>query len=102
LLPQDQNLGLKRSSRPEKIREHPPDQSAQVQHHATASPDSQSTTSRIWFAVGTTGKGTLIGVRLLDDPLATLDTWIARQKEPDLSRPEAIRRLVEIGLKAKK
>src|SRR6478752_2136588 len=28
-------------------------QSAQVQHHATASPDSQSTTSRIWFAVGT-------------------------------------------------
>ena len=53
LLPQYQNLGLKRSSRPEKIREHPPDQSAQVQHHATASPNSQSTTSRIWFAVGT-------------------------------------------------
>src|SRR6478609_9388472 len=53
LLPQDQNLGLKRSSRTEKIREHPPDQSAQVQHHATASPDSQSTTSWIWFAVGT-------------------------------------------------
>ncbi len=50
----------------------------------------------------TTGKGTLIGVRLLDDPLATLDAWIAKQKEPDLSRPEAIRRLVEIGLKAKK
>jgi hypothetical protein len=49
----------------------------------------------------TTGKGTLIGVRLLDDPLATLDTWIARQKEPDLSRPEAIRRLVELGLKVK-
>jgi hypothetical protein len=53
LLPQYQNLGLKRSSRPEKIREHPPDQSAQVPHRATASPDSQSTTSRIWFAVGT-------------------------------------------------
>src|SRR4051794_21708448 len=53
LLPQYQNLDLKRSSRPEKIREHPPDQSAQIQHHATASPDSQSTTSRIWFAVGT-------------------------------------------------
>ena len=46
----------------------------------------------------TTGKGTLIGVRLLDDPLASLDGWIAKQKEPDLSRPEAIRRLVEIGL----
>ena len=47
LLPQYQNLGRKRSSRPEKIREHPPDQSAQVPHHATASPDSQSTTSRL-------------------------------------------------------
>ena len=50
----------------------------------------------------TTGMGTLIGVRLLDDPLATLDAWISRQKEPGLSRPEAIRRLVELGLKAKK
>jgi hypothetical protein len=47
----------------------------------------------------TTGKGTLIGVRLLDDPLSTLDSWIAKQHEPDLSRPEAIRRLVELGLK---
>lgn len=46
----------------------------------------------------TTGKGTLIGVRLLDAPLAALDEWIDRQQEPDLSRPEAIRRLVEIGL----
>ena len=37
LLPQDQNLGLKRSSRPEKFREHPPDQSHRSnitqQHH---------------------------------------------------------------------
>jgi hypothetical protein len=49
----------------------------------------------------TTGKGTLIGVRLLDEPLSTLDAWIAKQQEADLSRPEAIRRLVEIGLKAK-
>jgi hypothetical protein len=48
----------------------------------------------------TTGKGTLIGVRLLDDPLAGLDAWLAQQNDPDLSRPEAIRRLVEIGLKA--
>ncbi len=30
-----------------------------------------------------------------------LDDWIRKQKEPDLSRPEAIRRLVELGLKAK-
>ena len=46
----------------------------------------------------TTGKGTLIGVRLLEGPLATLDEWIQHQKDPDLTRPEAIRRLVEIGL----
>jgi len=50
----------------------------------------------------TTGKGTLIGVRILDEPLATLDVWISKQKEPELTRPEAIRRLVELGLKAKK
>lgn len=50
----------------------------------------------------TTGKGTLIGVRLLDTPLAELDAWIADQEEPDLTRPEAIRRLVELGLKGKK
>ncbi len=49
----------------------------------------------------TTGKGTLIGVRLLDEPLATVDAWIAKQGEADLSRPEAIRRLVELGLKVK-
>jgi hypothetical protein len=49
----------------------------------------------------TTGTGTLIGVRLLDAPLAQLDNWIERQGEPGLSRPEAIRRLIEIGLKAR-
>jgi hypothetical protein len=35
---------------------------------------------------------------MLDRPLAALDAWIAKQQEPDLSRPEAIRRLVELGL----
>jgi hypothetical protein len=49
----------------------------------------------------TTGLGTLIGVRLLDKPLAAIDAWILKQGE-DISRPEAIRRLVELGLKAKK
>jgi hypothetical protein len=39
---------------------------------------------------------------MLDRTLAALDAWIATQKEPELSRPEAIRRLVAIGLKAKK
>ncbi len=42
-----------------------------------------------------------IGVRMLDDRIAALDAWISKQKEPDLSRPEAIRRLVELGLKVK-
>jgi len=53
----------------------------------------------------TTGKGTLIGVRLLDEQLAALDAWIADQELdlgiPDMSRPEAIRRLIEIGLTVK-
>jgi hypothetical protein len=46
-----------------------------------------------------TGKGQQVVVRMQPAPLADLDSWIKRQKEPDLSRPEAIRRLVEIGLK---
>lgn len=47
-----------------------------------------------------TGKGELIGVRLLPEPLGALDAWIARQREP-MSRPEAIRRLMDAGLQAK-
>jgi hypothetical protein len=39
-------------------------------------------------------------VRLLPEPLAALDAWIAKQREP-VSRPEAIRRLIEAGIKAK-
>jgi hypothetical protein len=31
-----------------------------------------------------------------------VDAWIAKQREPDLSRPEAVRRLIELGLRAKK
>ena len=49
----------------------------------------------------TTGRGTLLGVRMLDEPLQKLDAWIADKREPDLSRPEAIRRLVELGLTIK-
>jgi hypothetical protein len=44
-----------------------------------------------------TGKGTLIGVRLQPAPLSELDAWAARQDDTP-SRPEAIRRLVELGL----
>jgi len=44
--------------------------------------------------------GTLVGVRLQSE-MRSIDEWIARQ-DVKLDRPEAIRRLVELGLKAKK
>ena len=47
-----------------------------------------------------TGKGTLVGVRLQPDDLSELDDWISEQDEA-FTRPEAIRRLVELGLKGK-
>jgi hypothetical protein len=47
-----------------------------------------------------TGKGILLGVRLQPPAIAALDGWIANQDD-EPSRPEAIRRLVELGLKAK-
>jgi hypothetical protein len=44
--------------------------------------------------------GELVGVRVQPDMAKELDDW--RRKQDDLpGRPEAIRRLVEIGLKAK-
>ena len=49
-----------------------------------------------------TGKGVQVVVRMQPDPLSALDNWVAKQKEPGLTRPEAIRRLVELGLKAKR
>ena len=45
-------------------------------------------------------KGTLIGVRMQPDELKVLDAWVDKQKDA-YTRPEAIRRLVELGLKAK-
>jgi hypothetical protein len=48
-----------------------------------------------------TGKGELIGVRLQPLQLSDLDAWIARQGH-ELSRPEAIRRLVEKALAGKR
>lgn len=41
--------------------------------------------------------GAPVMVRLQPDQLAALDAWIAAQPEP-VTRPEAIRRLVEKGL----
>jgi hypothetical protein len=42
-----------------------------------------------------------VHLRVLPDQSAAIDAWITKQKEPELTRPEAIRRLVELGLKAK-
>jgi hypothetical protein len=47
-----------------------------------------------------TGKGQPVVVRMQPASLAILDHWIEKQKEP-YTRPEAIRRLVELGLEVK-
>jgi hypothetical protein len=47
-----------------------------------------------------TGKGVQVVVRMQPDPLAALDAWVAKQKD-ELTRAEAIRRLVELGLTVK-
>ena len=49
----------------------------------------------------TTGPGEPQVVRMLDQQLEAIDDWIEAQGEK-ISRPEAIRRLVELGLQAKK
>lgn len=36
-----------------------------------------------------------------DRQIASIDNWIAMQEGAEMSRPEAIRRLVELGLKGK-
>ena len=46
----------------------------------------------------TTGIGPAVGLRLYPDLEARLDAWIAKQGEPDLGRPEAIRRLLDQAL----
>jgi hypothetical protein len=42
-----------------------------------------------------------VHLRVLPDQAAAIAAWMKRQKEPELTLPEAIRRLVELGLKAK-
>jgi hypothetical protein len=48
-----------------------------------------------------TGKGEPVVVRMHPPMLTELDDWIAKQNQPFPTRPEAIRRLVELGLKVK-
>jgi hypothetical protein len=47
----------------------------------------------------TTGKGTQLGMRWHDPMLVAIDSW--REKHDVATRAEAIRRLVELALKAK-
>lgn len=47
----------------------------------------------------TTGRGTQLGMRWHDQELAAIDKWA--DQNGAAARPEAIRRLVELGLKAK-
>ena len=49
----------------------------------------------------TTGPGEPQVVRMHAEQLAAIDAWIRAAGE-DISRPEAIRRLVELGLKMRK
>lgn len=49
-----------------------------------------------------TGKGEPVVVRMQPPQLRALDEWIGKQSPPYPSRPEAVRRLVELGLKAKR
>lgn len=47
-----------------------------------------------------TGQGLQIGTRWPDEAVAKIDAWAAAQDD-EPGRSEAIRRLVELGLKAK-
>lgn len=49
----------------------------------------------------TTGPGQAQVVRMHDRQIAAIDAWIAIE-DAEISRPEAIRRLVELALKAKR
>jgi hypothetical protein len=46
-----------------------------------------------------TGKDSLYGLRISDDLMGRIQKWASKQ-EVDLNRSQAIRQLLEIGLKA--
>jgi hypothetical protein len=63
---------------------------------------SKSTVSRTRKKIGRPPTGAeSVHLRVLPDQAAAIDAWISKQKDADLTRPEAIRRLVELGLKVK-
>lgn len=43
---------------------------------------------------------THVGVRIPPDQLAALDAFVASQPDPKPSRPEAVRRLIDVGMRA--
>jgi len=45
-----------------------------------------------------TGIGPAVGLRLYPEIQDRLDAWIAKHGEPDLGRPEAIRRVLDQAL----
>ena len=47
------------------------------------------------------GSRTRKHLRVLPDHMAAIDDWISKQKDPELTRPEVIRRLIERGLKVR-
>ncbi len=49
-----------------------------------------------------TGKGVQVGERWHPNELAAIDAWIASSPDKALTRAHAIRRLVALGLKAKR
>jgi hypothetical protein len=49
-----------------------------------------------------TGIGPVIGVRLYPQMQAELEAWIAGQRGPKPSRPEAIRRLIGVALRGRR
>jgi hypothetical protein len=55
-----------------------------------------------WREKTTRTAGNKSDVHPIPGPLSQVDQWITRQKEPDLSRPEAIRWVGEMGLKVRK
>jgi hypothetical protein len=46
----------------------------------------------------TTGKGQLVGVRLQPEQIEGLDAWIATFDNPKLTRPMAIRLMIQMAL----
>jgi hypothetical protein len=49
-----------------------------------------------------TGRGTQVGERWHPSELEAIDAWIAASSDKTITRGHAIRRLVALGLKAKK